>query len=138
MILVDTSAWIDWLRGDATQAVTGLEHVMAAGVPFGITGIIFQEILQGAGSPASFQRLEEYFASQRFHQPMDPVQSHAAAAAIYADCRRAGITIRSTIDCLIARIAIEHELLLLHSDRDFPRMHPVAPALRLFEDEYPV
>ena len=138
MILVDTSAWIDWLRGEETPAVQGLERVMAAGVPFGITGVIFQEILQGASSAASFQRLEAYFASQRFHQPLDPVRSHAAAAAIYADCRRAGITIRSTVDCLIARTAIEHDLLLLHSDCDFPRMRRAAPNLRLFEDEYPV
>lgn len=134
MILIDTSAWIDWLRGDASSAVSALERVIATGVPFGLTAVIFQEILQGARSRKSFERLEAYFGSQRFYQPLDPVTSHAAAASIYAESRRAGITIRSTIDCLIARIAIEHDLLLLHNDRDFPLMKRAAPALRLFED----
>jgi len=47
------------------------------------------------------------------------------------DCRRAGITIRSSIDCLIARVAIEHGLMLLHDDRDFERISKVVPDLTL-------
>lgn len=55
MILVDTSAWIDWLRGDASFAVSALERMIATGVPFGLTAVIFQEILQGARSRKSFE-----------------------------------------------------------------------------------
>jgi hypothetical protein len=50
---------------------------------------------------------------------------------MYFDCRRAGVTIRSATDCLIARIAIEHGLLLLHDDRDFDKMAEVVPDLTL-------
>jgi predicted nucleic acid-binding protein len=53
----------------------------------------------------------------------------ASAARIYSRCRKAGFTIRSTIDCLIAQIAIEQELPLLHSDRDFDQIAAIVPEL---------
>jgi hypothetical protein len=67
----------------------------------------------------------EYFSSQRFFHPKDPVESYARAARIYFACCRKGITVRSTIDCLIAQIALEHDLFLLHNDSDFIAMAPV-------------
>ena len=90
-----------------------------------------QEILQGARSQSSLQRLAEYFGSQRFYWPSDPLQTHRDAAALDQACRAAGVTIRSTIDCFIAQLAIEHDLVLLHGDRDFERMAEIAPDLRL-------
>ncbi len=131
MILVDTSAWIDWLRGSATPSAAALDRVLDNALPHGITGVIYQEILQGARSESSLRRLAEYFGSQRFYWPIDPVQTHRDAAALYQACRAAGLTIRSTIDCFIAQLAIEHDLLVLHGDRDFERMAEVAPNLRL-------
>jgi len=53
------------------------------------------------------------------------------AARIYGACRAAGVTIRSSVDCLIARIAIEHDLALLHDDRDFEDIARVVSELRL-------
>ena len=50
---------------------------------------------------------------------------------MYFDCRSAGMTVRSAIDCLIARVAIEHDLLLLHEDRDFEKISGVVPELAL-------
>ena len=50
---------------------------------------------------------------------------------MYFDCRRAGFTIRSAIDCLIARVALEHELMLLHDDRDFEKIVGIVPDLAL-------
>ena len=95
--------------------------------PFGLTGIIFQEILQGAGSTEDRATLADYFGSQRFYHPLDPIATYAGAAALYGRCREQGVTIRSSIDCLIAQIAIEHDLRLLHNDRDFLRMaSPIA------------
>jgi hypothetical protein len=58
---------------------------------------------------------------------LDPVESFAQAAKIYFQCRRKGITVRSTIDCLIAQTAIEHNLLLLHDDRDYEGIASVIP-----------
>ncbi len=71
----------------------------------------------------------EYLGSQTFYHPRDPVESHREAAFIYFRCRRAGVTVRSAIDCLIARVVIEHDLVLLHDDRDFEKMAGVIPEL---------
>jgi predicted nucleic acid-binding protein len=89
------------------------------GYPVGLTGAIYQEVLQGVSSKGEFDQVSEYLGSQTFYQPRDPVESHREAALIYLRCRRAGVTIRSALDCLIARVAIEHDLFLLHDDRDF-------------------
>jgi predicted nucleic acid-binding protein len=131
VILVDTSIWIDFLRGESSPEVERLDVMMTVGLPFGITGVIYQEILQGADSEQSFSRLAEYFGTQRFFHALDPVETHARAAELYARCRRSGITVRSTIDCLIAQIAIEHDLELLHSDRDFDNLASVINELRI-------
>ena len=101
------------------------------GYPFGITGAIYQEVLQGAASRVKFDYLAEYLGSQRFYHPQDPVASYGEAALLYFRCRRAGITVRSATDCLIARVAIEHDLILLHDDRDFENMARVVPELTL-------
>lgn len=131
MILVDTSAWIEWLRATGSPCAAALDRVVENAVPFGLTGLIYQEILQGARSQRSLDRLADYFGSQRFYWPNDPIQTHREAAALYQTCRSAGITIRSTVDCFIAQLAIEHDLVLLHGDRDFQRIAQAAPSLRL-------
>lgn len=132
MVLVDTSVWIDYLRGSRTSGVRKLDGLLEQRGSFGITSLIYQEVLQGADSEASLARLDAYLGTQRFFHPLDPVISHTEAARLYARCRRAGVTIRSTIDCLIAQIAIEHKLELLHSDRDFDRLARVVPELSLY------
>ncbi len=131
MYLVDTSVWIDFLRGTNTLAVQRLFRIIEDQIPFGITGVIYQELLQGAASKFQFEQLETYFSTQRFYHPISPIESYAKAAEIYFACRQAGVTVRSTLDCLIAQVCIEHQLLLLHSDKDFDRIQKVVPALQL-------
>ena len=131
MYLVDTSAWVDYLQERTTEAAGLLTEVLDRGVPFSITASIYQELLQGAASEKDFVKLAEYLGTQRFHYPEDPVDSYRQAALLYLRCRRAGVTIRSTIDCLIARQAIEGDLFLLHNDRDFANMARVIPELKL-------
>ena len=106
-------------------------EISESGQLFGITGVIFQEVLQGAASQAKFDYLTEYLGSQPFYHPQGPIESYKEAALIYFRCRRAGVTIRSAVDCLIARVAIEHDLVLLHDDRDFEKMAGVIPELTL-------
>ena len=91
--------------------------------------MVLQEVLQGARGERDFLRLQEYLETQIFRQPLDPIDSYTAAARIYADCRSRGITVRSAIDCLIAQIALEHDLVLLHDDRDFEQIRKVIPKL---------
>lgn len=127
MILVDTSILVDFLKGGNKCGSAKLENILSQRIPFGITSFIFQEVLQGASSEKDFAMLRDYLKTQYFYHLKDPVQSYENAARIYVDCRKRGITIRSTIDCLIAETALEHDLLLLHDDKDFENMSQVVP-----------
>src|SRR5690625_256693 len=132
MILVDTSAWIDFLSGNDTAAASALDQAMERSIPFGLTEIIFQELLQGVSSEENSQELDSYLRTQRFFGPRNGLESYAQAAMLYTRCRRRRITIRSTIDCLIAQVAIDNELLLLHNDRDFRIMQDAVPDLQIY------
>ncbi len=130
MYLVDTSVWIDGLREVDNAPVRFLKSLIAERTHYGITGSIYQEVLQGARSHKDFDQLRTYFGSLTFYHPIDPRETYAEAAALYRNCRERGITVRSTLDCLIARIAIEHGLLLVHNDRDFDRIAGVCQDLK--------
>jgi predicted nucleic acid-binding protein len=127
MILVDTSVLIDFFRGTKNKESRKFESVLQMKIPFGINSFIFQEILQGADSDKDYHLLKNYLATQIFYNPKDSVESFAKAARIYMDCRKKGITIRSTIDCIIALTALEHDLFLLHNDNDYVLMQKVVP-----------
>ncbi|HYE35211.1 type II toxin-antitoxin system VapC family toxin [Methylocaldum sp.] len=131
MYLVDTSVWIDLLRRNETRAVEQFHRILERGVPYGLCSLIYQEVLQGARRNEDFERLQDYLSSQRFYHPKDTISTYAEAARIYFRCRREGITIRSTTDCLIAQIAIEHDLILLNNDRDFEQIAKVVKDLNL-------
>ena len=127
MILADTSVLIDFLQGRKTESGQRLKTVLQQGIPFGINSFIYQEVLQGAKSEKEYRLLKKYLETQLFYHPKDAVESFAKAARIYFDCRRKGVTIRSTIDCIIAQTAIEHDLFLLHNDSDYDAMARVIP-----------
>jgi predicted nucleic acid-binding protein len=127
MILVDTSVLIDFFKGVKTEGSRKFETVLQRGMPFGINSFIFQEVLQGAASEKEFSLLRQYLSTQRFYHLKDPVESFVKAARLYMECRKKGITIRSTIDCLIAETVLEHDLRLLHNDNDFVAMSQVIP-----------
>ena len=127
MILADTSVLVDFLQGRKTESGQRLKTVLQQGIPFGINSFIYQEVLQGAKSEKEYRLLKKYLETQLFYHPKDAVESFAKAARIYFDCRRKGVTIRSTIDCIIAQTAIEHDLFLLHNDSDYDDMARVIP-----------
>lgn len=132
MILVDTSVWIDYLRGDKTPQVRALQELLLGDEVVGIAPLILQEVLQGADTEQRFRQWHGYFSELFCYLPDHPVASHVAAARLYQRCRRAGRTPRSSNDCLIAQIAIENELVLLHDDHDFAAIAAVDSRLRLF------
>ncbi len=119
MILVDTSVLIDFFKGVDNSATIKLIEIIEKNIPFGITSLIYQEVLQGAKTVAEFKLLHEYLSSQTFFHPVDQVTSYENSAKIFFDLRRKGFTVRSSIDCFIAQIAKEQNLFLLHNDRDF-------------------
>jgi len=127
MILVDTSVLIDFFKGAGSEESGKFEEILKQRIPFGISSHIMQEILQGAASEREFELLRKYLSTQRFYHLKDPIESYINAAKIYMECRKQGITVRSTIDCLIAQIAIEHDLILLHRDNDFMLISRIIP-----------
>ena len=127
MILVDTSVLIGFFKGEDNESCRKFTEVLETPISFGITSQILQEVLQGAISISEYRRLRRYLESQRFFHPKDPVTTYAQAARVYFDCKKKGVTIRSTIDCLIAQIALENDLSLLHNDSDFDVMAAIIP-----------
>ncbi len=130
MYLVDTSVWVSYINGNNSPAAEFLDTLLLMPMAVGITDLIYMEILQGAKSEAAFERLQKYFSTQTFYRFADPQSSYEKAAFIYLSCRRQGITIRSSIDCLIAQCALENELILLHHDKDYRNLEKVIPGLR--------
>jgi len=131
MYLIDTSVWIDYFRGENNRYTKYFSSILDERLPFGITGVIYQEILQGASSHKVFKQLIRYLSTQHFFHPKDKILTYEAAAELYFKCRRKGVTLRSTIDCLIAQIAVEYELVLLHKDKDYEHISTVLSALKL-------
>ncbi len=118
-ILVDTSVWIDLFRAGASPQVSTLKRLLGR-QELVLGDLILAEILQGIRSPEEAQRVEH--ALRAF--PVLPLVGERIArrsAEHYRALRRQGITVRKTIDCLIASWCIENQVPLLHNDRDF---HP--------------
>lgn len=129
MVLVDSTVWIDWLRAKSTPAAARLDQLLADG-DAAIAPVILQEILQGAASAQALRTLRRRFTGLPLLEPEPAGGTHAEAGALYARCRWAGITPRSPHDCVIARLAVEHGVPLLHADRDFERIAEVEPRLQ--------
>jgi predicted nucleic acid-binding protein len=123
MYLVDTSVLIDFFKGKESVKTQKLEEIIQHTIPFGISAFTYQEVLQGSRDQREYDKLHTYLSSQKIYYPSK--KSYPLAAHIFFQCRKAGVTIRGTIDTLIATIAIENELILLCNDRDFEHMASV-------------
>lgn len=116
-VLVDTSVWIDLFRGHATPEVARLKELLGQeGLIIGDR--ILAEILQGIVDEHDVARVEAAFAAYRV-VPLVGERIARQSASYYRQLRRQGITVRKTIDCLIATWCIQHHVPLLHADRDF-------------------
>jgi predicted nucleic acid-binding protein len=118
MILVDTSVWIDFFRGRNTPYRSMLHELIADDEDLSITGIILTEILQGIRDDKVNRETREYLLDYPLFDPSGAA-TYIEAANIYRHCLRKGKTVRKTIDCLIAAVAIENDLTLFHNDSDF-------------------
>ena len=118
-MLVDSSVWISFLRGDTTVEVDLLVKALERADPVWLAPPILQEVLQGADSPEGFARWDRILGELPMLVEPDARTAARAAAHLYARCRWAGVTPRSAADCLIAVHAIDGRMPLLHRDRDF-------------------
>ena len=132
MILVDTSVLIDFFKNKATESVLSLQYIIAMNIPFGISLTIYQELLQGVATEKQYLDLKRYLDTQRFYYLLRDKESYADAARIYFRCRKEGVTISSTIDCLIAQTAIENNLELLHNDADYDKIGKIVQKLKIY------
>jgi predicted nucleic acid-binding protein len=132
MILVDTSLFIGYFRGIEEEPYTKLDEIIDNDIPFGINNYIYQELLQGAKSDWEFNELKEYLNTLSFYELKHGKTAYENAAIMYKKCRQAGITIRSTIDLIIAETAIENDLYILHNDTDFTNITKVIKELKIY------
>ncbi len=118
-MIADTSAWVEMFRGSGSPAHLRLRQALLGGAALWMPDAVYQELLQGARSPAHFVRLQTALDSVHAFDMAENREIARQAAMLYARCRWQGITIRSPNDCLIAASAIVAELPLLHADTDF-------------------
>lgn len=130
-MLVDSSVWIDFLRGTVNPEANFLKDSLDRGDPVWLVPPILQEVLQGADSPQRFSKWDRALGGLPLTQEGDIRAVTRAAALLYAKCRWHAFTPRSANDCLIAAYAVRSEMPLLHRDRDFEQIAAVEPALLL-------
>ncbi len=121
MILADTSAWVEYDRATGSSVDRRLEELIAVAGPVVVTEPVIMELVAAARTDeheAQLRRLLGRFALLRF----DAAAEFDSAAKIYRRCRRAGITPRGMIDCLIASVAFRHGATLLAADIDLSRV----------------
>lgn len=118
MPVVDTSVWIDFLRGTDSPERRMLHALIEKDEEIALTGIVFTEILQGIKEDRDFQVTKNYLSVFPLIEPTG-LNTYAEASRIFRQCRSKDKTVRSTIDCIIAAICLENNLSVLHKDRDY-------------------
>lgn len=115
MILVDTSAWIEFLRGTGSPTCDEVERLLAADLA--TCDAVRMEVLAGARDERHLANLRGLLmrAADLSVEPVD----YETGASLYRTCRRNGGTVRKLIDCLIAAVAIRHRVPILHADGDY-------------------
>lgn len=123
MILVDTSVWIEFFRASSDldlESVLDLDEAVTC-LP------VIQEVLQGFDDERAYRLARDaMFAFPIVESPLSE-EVFQLAVDLYRSGRRAGLTIRSSIDCLIGACALRNSLVVCHRDRDFDALARIAP-----------
>lgn len=126
MILVDTSVWVDFLNNANAPTTQALRQLIAMGADLCLADLILVEILQGIRDDRIVHETREYL----FDFPIvraSSLETYLSAVEIWRVCAKKGHRLRSTLDTLIAAIAMEHRLEVFHHDRDFDQMAQCVP-----------
>lgn len=124
MILLDTSAWIEYLRDTGSSACQRVNDLLIDDEPVATCDTVISELLAGPKDEYHANELMRLLDRCHFY-PTRPLFDSTGAAAIYRACRRSGFTPRRLNDCFIAAVALENGLVVLHTDRDFDRIADV-------------
>ena len=117
MVLVDTTVWIAFFSGSISPQVSALESLIVRKEDLCLCGVILTEVLQGIRDDKEYAKTQVIF-SNLLYLAMTR-ETFLSAAYIYRSLRARGITIRNSVDCMIAAVCIENNVALLHDDRDF-------------------
>ena len=117
MVLVDSTIWIDFFHGISKSHVKILEEHIKNDEDICVCGVILTEVLQGIRHDTDYLKTKDYFDALTF-LPMNKA-TFILSSELYRSLRRKGVTSRKPVDCMIASVAIEYDLPLLHNDRDF-------------------
>jgi predicted nucleic acid-binding protein len=115
VILVDTSAWVEFLRDTRSSVCEEVDRLLDADIA--ITDPILMEVLAGARDEPHLHDLRRLLGRARMEHCMPT--DYETAALLYRRCRNGGETVRRLVDCLIAAVAIRVRLSILHADSDF-------------------
>jgi predicted nucleic acid-binding protein len=133
VILVDTSAWVEYDRATGSPVDRRLTQLISDGGPIAVTQPVVMEVVAGARDDRRERDLRRLLRRCAL-LPFDPITDFDAAALIYRRCRRAGVTPRGLVDCLIAAVAWRHDAPVLARDTDLDR---VAAVIGLQMDQVP-
>jgi len=132
MILVDTSILIGYFKNSEGIPYDKMNYIIDNEIPYGICFYVYQELLQGSANEREYKLLKNYLSSLRFYDLLYGKESFENAALMYMNCRKKGITLRSTVDLIIAEIAIENDLHLFHDDRDYANISKIYKNLKIY------
>ncbi|MDP2709772.1 MAG: PIN domain nuclease [Solirubrobacteraceae bacterium] len=118
MILVDATAWIEYLRATGGPVDLRVRELIAAREPLAVTDLVLMKVLAGARDDAHRHRLRRLLAGCAY-LPVEGPGDYERAADLYRRCHAAGIKIRRLPECVIATVAIRHGAALLHADPGF-------------------
>jgi len=118
LILIDTSAFIDFLNKTGSPFDREIESLISNNEDTAIADIVLTEVLQGIKDDKDYREVKKSLLAFPLYS-LKSFDSFVAAADLYRKCRKKGHTIRNTVDLLIAQIALENNLILLHNDKDF-------------------
>ena len=125
MIVVDTTVWIDFLEARGTAFDRHLIDLLETDAPIALVDIVYCEVLQGIRNEATFQRTRVSLLAHPILRPRG-LETFETAANLYRMARRRGLTIRRTVDCLIASTCLEAGAEIYHNDRDFDALARVS------------
>jgi len=126
VIAVDTSVWIDFLGDGGSSEAQRLVALIESGAPVALTDVVLAELLQGVSSDDDALLLQEHLAPFPVLR-LQSLEDFALAARLYRGTRAAGMTVRKTLDCLIAAPCVREGVPLLHRDADFDRLAACTP-----------
>lgn len=118
MTLVDTSAWVEYLRATGGSAHHQVRQLLIEGSTIHTTDAVVMEVLAGGRDEAHATQLRRLLSRCEFIA-IEGLADFEEAASLYRRCRRAGTTVRALTDCLIAAVAVRAGVAVLQGDRDF-------------------